>query len=109
MSPGRFSTASAVDPLADFLAGLELGHIFLAHIHLFAGARIASHARRTVLHRKGAEAAQFDAITPRHGIADLIEDGVDDVLDVALEQMRILVGKFLDSSDLIIPPPGALC
>ena len=77
------------------LPALNCGHVFLADIDLLAGAWIAADAGRPVLHREGAEAAQLDPVATRHGVADLIEDGVDDVLDITLEQMRILVGKFL--------------
>src|SRR5690606_30476044 len=84
-----------------------------AHIDLFAGARIAADTGRPVLDREGAEAAQFDPITPRHGIADLVENGVDDVLDIALEQMRVLRGELFDKFGLdhqrlrLDPPPRA--
>ena len=40
--------------------------------------------------------AQFDAITLRHRARDLTQDGVDDVLDVALIEMRVLRGNMLD-------------
>jgi hypothetical protein len=55
-----------------------------------AGARIAPGARRPLLHREGAEAAQFHPVTARHSGNDLTEDGVDDILDVALIEMRVL-------------------
>src|SRR5690606_21895574 len=51
----------------------------------------------------GTEAAKLDAIAPRHGIPDLVEDGVDDVLDIALEQMRIFRREFLDEFRLDHP------
>src|SRR6185437_8769605 len=57
---------SAIQPLADFLARLELGDIFLPHVDLRPGARIASHPGRPVLDRKRTEPAQFHPIAPRH-------------------------------------------
>ena len=49
-----------------------------------AGTRVAAGARRTILDREGAEAAQLDPIAARERIDDLAEDRVDDILDVAL-------------------------
>src|SRR5215472_4333587 len=87
---GRSGLAALIEPLAHFLAGLEERHAFLVDRHMRAGARIAPGTRRTLLHRKGAEPAQLDAIAARHGGDDLAEDGVDDLLDVALVEMGIL-------------------
>src|SRR5262245_27745712 len=90
------SSAGAVEPLAHFLAGLEERHRFLVDRHMRAGARIASGAGRPVLDRKRPEAAQLDAVAARHRGDDLAQDGVDDVLHVALVEMRILRGDALD-------------
>src|SRR5882757_9165979 len=80
----------AVEPLAHFLAGLEERHGFLVDRDVGAGARVAPGPRRAVLDGEGAEAAQLDAVTARHRGDDLAENGVDDVLDVALVKMRVL-------------------
>src|SRR5262249_35322317 len=87
---GRSGLAALIEPLAHFLAGLEERHAFLVDRHMRAGARIAPGACRALLHRKGAEPAQLDAIAARHSGDDLAEDGVDDLLDVALVEMGIL-------------------
>ena len=50
---------------------------------------IAAGAGRTVLDRKGPEAAQFDSVALGHGVGDFAEDRVDDVLNVALIKVRI--------------------
>src|SRR5579883_472399 len=55
-----------------------------------SGARVAPRAGRTVLDREGAEAAQLDPVAARHRGDDLAQDGVDDVLDIALIEVRIL-------------------
>ena len=70
-----------------------------------AGARIAAGASRTVLHRESAETAQLDAVAARHRRDDLAEDGVNDVLDVALVEMRICEAIRCTSSDLIMRRP----
>src|SRR5262249_28270376 len=44
----------------------------------------------TILDGEGAEAAQLDAVAARHRSDDLAEDGVDDVLHVALIEVRVL-------------------
>ena len=49
LDPTDRTLALAIDPLADFLAGLELGNVFFAHFHLLAGTRIAAETGRPVL------------------------------------------------------------
>jgi hypothetical protein len=49
-----------------------------------------------VLDRKGSEAPQLDTVALGHGAGDFSEDGVDDILDVALIEMRVLGGNSLD-------------
>src|SRR6202162_677057 len=78
-----------VQPLAHFLAGLEVRDDLLVDAYLRAGARIAAHARRPALGGEGAEAAQLDAVAAGERGGDLVQHGVDDVLDVALIKMRI--------------------
>src|SRR5215470_1864390 len=82
--------ARAIESLAHFLAGLEERHRFLLHGDMRAGTRVAPGARRTVLDREGAEPAQFDSVATRHRRDNLAENGVDDVLHVALIKMRVL-------------------
>src|SRR6188508_2727814 len=84
------SHARAVEPLAHLLAGLEERHGLLLHRYVRSGAGIAAGPRRAVLDRKSAEAAQFDAVAARHRRDDLAENGIDDVFDVALVEMRVL-------------------
>src|ERR1700689_5544586 len=74
-----------------------------------AGARIAPRPGRPLLHREGAEAAQLDPIAARHGGDDLAEDGVDDVLDVTLIEMRILGGNALNEFGLDHGSPAKRC
>src|SRR5215469_374727 len=85
----------AVEPLAHLLAGLEERHRFLLDRDMRPGARIAPRAGRAMLHREGPEAAQLDPVAARHGGDDLAQYRVDDVLDVALIEMRILRGDAL--------------
>ena len=54
-----------------------------------AGARVAAIAGRTVLDRKGPQAAQFDPVALGHGVGDFAEDRVDDALNVALIKVWI--------------------
>src|SRR5919201_4402009 len=82
--------ARAIETLAHFLAGLEERHRFLLHGDMRAGTRVAPGARRAVLDREGAEPAQFDAVATRHRRDNLAENRVDDVLHVALIEMRVL-------------------
>ena len=53
-------------------------------------APVAAGAGRTVLDREGAEAAQLDPVAARECVDDLAKDGVDDIFDVTLVEVRIL-------------------
>jgi len=48
-----------------------------------ASFRIPPRARLAMLNRKGAEAAYFGSNAPRKCVADLLEDGFDNALNVA--------------------------
>src|SRR4051794_13143900 len=80
----------AVEPLAHLLAGLEERHALLVDRDMRAGARVAAGACRSALYRKGAKAAQLHPIALRQRADDFVEDRVDDVLDVALVEVRVL-------------------
>src|SRR5918995_4727627 len=82
-----------VEPLAQFLAGLEEGHPLLLDLDRIAGARVAAGAGRPVLDRERAETAQFDAVAVRKRIGDLIEYGADNVFDIPQEKVRITCGN----------------
>src|SRR5581483_6896110 len=58
-----------------------------------ARARIAAGASGTMLDRESTKATQLNSVAARHRAGDLAEDGVEDVLDVALIEMRILSGN----------------
>ena len=46
--------------------------------------------------REKAATRELDAVAARHGGDDLVENGVDDVFDVALIKMRVLLGDTLN-------------
>src|SRR5262249_36925434 len=83
------AAAFRVKPLAQLLAGLEEGHVFVLHEDRIPGARIASLSRRSVLHGESPEATQLDPVPARESARDLIEHDVDDPFNVAMEKMRI--------------------
>src|SRR5258705_9119204 len=57
-----------VEPVAQILARLEVGHPLGCHGHLLAGARIAAGPRFALLHRECTEAAQFHAVATGQGL-----------------------------------------
>src|SRR5690606_37386517 len=77
--------------LAQFLARLEEWDPLLLDVDRFASAWIAARTCGAVLHGESSEAPKFDPIPFRKRGRDLIENGVDDILDVAEEQMRVAV------------------
>jgi hypothetical protein len=61
-----------------------------------AGARITPGACGAVLDGERAKAAQFHTVAAGKRGNNFIEDRVDDVLDVALIEVRVLRGNMLD-------------
>ncbi len=57
---------------------------------------VASRARRTMLDRERAKAAQFYSVTARQGVRDFVENGVDDVFNVTQIKVRIAIGNALN-------------
>jgi hypothetical protein len=53
-----------IDPLAEFLARLEVWHALSGHRDEFARFGITTHARGATIHRKRTEATDFDALPP---------------------------------------------
>jgi hypothetical protein len=86
----------AIEAFAHFLAGLEERHALLIDGHMGAGARIAPRARRAMLDRESAEAAQLDAVAARQRCDDFIENRVYDVLDIPLVEVRVVLGDALN-------------
>src|SRR5262245_53029953 len=88
--------AVGVQALAQLLAGLEERDVFVLDIDRVPRARIASLPGRAMLHREGAKSAQLHPIAARKRVGDLIEHDIDDALDIAMEEMRIGGGDFLN-------------
>ena len=78
------------------LAGLEEGDDLARYFNCGARSRVPAGASLPMLEREGAEAAYLDASTPRKCCADLLEDGVDNALDIAVPKIR---AEFCDPLD----------
>lgn len=94
--PETLDRTRPIEPLTHFLARLEKRHRLLIDSNMGAGARVPACSGRPVLYREGAEAAEFDSIALCHCAGDLAKDCVDDVLNVALIEMRVLARNALD-------------
>ncbi|KAG1248844.1 hypothetical protein G6F65_019399 [Rhizopus arrhizus] len=81
--------ADQVYPFAQFLARLEVRHLFARHQHLFAGFRIATDSGRPLRQREAAKTADLDALTRGQGLGHCIQHGLDRVIGVAGGQLRI--------------------
>ena len=97
---GRALRVLAVQAITQFFAGFEERHKFFRHRHRLARARIASLARAAMLDRKSAETTQLDAIAPGQRIDDLVKDNIDDAFHVAVIEMRVRPGDFLNEFGL---------
>ena len=78
-----------VKAFAEGFAGFEERQAFGFDLDGFAGAGVAADAGVAVLDRECAEAAEFDAVAIGEGGGDFIENGFDDLFDIAQEKMRI--------------------
>ena len=61
----------------------------LRHRHGLPGARIAAGPRAPPLDGERTEAAQLHPVAAPQRLGDLVEDRIDDILDIALIEMRI--------------------
>src|SRR5947209_16811285 len=93
---GGGSTVLQVQPLAHFLARLEIGHALGGDVDGIAGTRVAALACVAVAGREGAEAPQFDAAALLQLADDRIEEGGDDALDLLPRQIGMIVAQLLD-------------
>src|SRR4051812_10804597 len=97
----------AIDPLAQLLAGLEVRHVLLRHVHLLARLRIPAGARRPVIQAEAAEAADLDAMAAEQALRHRIEDHLHGVLGVLRHELRIALREPRDQFRLghaTVPP-----
>jgi hypothetical protein len=92
----RQTCLALVKPLANFFSSSKKRECFLLHRHDSAGSGIAGRSPRANFDIKSSEAAQLNAIASGHRADDLTENGIDDVLDVALVKVRFLASDALD-------------
>src|SRR5664279_5104112 len=85
-----------IDPLAQFLARLEMRDELLRNLYLLAGLGIASGARRPVVQAEAAEPADLDAFALREGLAHRVEDHLDRKLGILGYQLRKLRREAVD-------------
>jgi hypothetical protein len=85
-----------IQSFAQFLAGFEEGHEFLADFDMLACPRIAAEPGVSLLDGKRPKAAQLDSVATRKRIRHFIENGVDDILDITKIEMWIAVGDTLN-------------
>jgi len=85
-----------VEPLAHFFARFEERDYFLPHRHDAASSWITAPSPLPNFDRKSSEPAQLNAVATSHRADDLIENGIDDILNVALVEVRVLVCDALD-------------
>jgi hypothetical protein len=84
-----------VQPLAHFLARLEIGHALGVDVDRFAGARVAPDAGIALARRESAEAAQLDPAALGQLVGDRIEDRADHIFDLTLGEVGKVAAQFL--------------
>ena len=87
-----------IQPFAQSLARPERNHLPFGDGHGFAGARVATAARRFVAHGEGAELNEFDGFAGNHGVLHGGEHGIDNFRCVTLGDTQLFIdrnGQFL--------------
>src|SRR4051812_13113035 len=92
----RLRPVLEIEPLAHFLAGLEIGDSLGGDVDRVAGARVAALAGVAVAGREGAEAAQLDPAAMLELADDRIEEGRNHPLDLLAGEIGMVVAKLLD-------------
>jgi hypothetical protein len=87
---------AGVQPLTQFLAAFEKRHLLGLYGHGFTGSGIPPDTRVSTPSRKGAKAAQFDAVSLCKGIRDFIENRIHDTLDITRIEVWIPIRQPLD-------------
>jgi len=89
-------SSALVEPLAHFFGSPKNWECFLPNRHYRACSGIAACSRWANFDGKSSEAAQLNAITSGHRADDLTENGIEDVLNVALANVRTLASDAPD-------------
>ena len=86
---GGNGAPAAVHPFTQFLAGLEVWHMFAGQGDRIAGLRIAAHARWAKMQRKTSKSANLDAIAVGERMRHLFKHALDGQLDIVAGQMLL--------------------
>src|SRR5713101_7106264 len=78
-----------IDPLAQFLAGLEMRHEFLGYMEPLARFRIAADARRPMIQPETPESADLDALALDQALRHRIQDHLDREFGILGDELRI--------------------
>ena len=62
-------------------------------MYRFACTRVAANSRGLLLDGEGTEPTEFDTVTPRQSLCNRLDDGVDEELHLAVDEVRILRGQ----------------
>src|SRR5690349_20509564 len=89
-----------IDPLAQFLARLEMRYEFLRHLHPLARFRVAAHARRPVVQPEAPEAADFYPLALHQALRHRVQDHLDGEFGIFGHELRIARGEPRDQFGL---------
>ncbi|KAG1255739.1 hypothetical protein G6F65_016609 [Rhizopus arrhizus] len=84
------------DPLAQLLARLEMGNMLARQGNRFAGLRVATQARRTIVQREAAKTTDFDAIPGGQRTAHHFQQRLHRQIDIIGLQVRLAARKDFD-------------
>jgi hypothetical protein len=84
--------STSIEQLVHFLARPEGGQVLFRHQDIVTGTGVAPRPRPALLGQENSEPAELHPIETRERVGNFAEYRVNDILDVALIQMRIARG-----------------
>src|SRR5689334_7833116 len=85
-----------IHPLTQFLASLEVRHVFGRHLHFFPRFGITPGARGPVIEPETAEAPDLDALALGQALAHRVEDHLHREFRILRHQLRVAYRQLRD-------------
>ena len=84
--------STSIEQFVHFLARPKSGQVLFRHEDVIAGTGVAPRPRPALLGQENSEPAELHPVETRERVGNFAEYRVNDILDVALIQMRIARG-----------------
>jgi hypothetical protein len=85
--------STSIEQLVHFLARPEGGQVLFRHQDIVTGTGVAPRPRPALLGQENSEPAELHPVETRERVGNFAEYRVNDILDVALIQMRVALDE----------------